>query len=253
MAIYPSLKGKVAVVTGAAKGIGKVTAVELAKQGCSIGLVTRKTSLEQVRKMCLDQEVPVSVFYANVGKEDEVKKLAKQTRAELGNVHILVNCAGGFPHIINTLETTINEWDRVITDNLTSAFLCSKYFIPMMQELQWGRIIQVSSESGRSPRLMSSPQYAAAKAGMINFARHLALEVGQYGITVNSIAPGTTLTERVTKIRSVEIRKGLNSLSPLGRLGEPIDQANAILFLASEESSYITGAVIDVNGGRSML
>lgn len=252
MAVYDSLKGKVVVVTGAARGIGKATAIEFAKQGCHVGLITRRSSLDEVETAIRQENVPCCSVYAEVSQEDEVKKAVEKIGDTLGDVSILVNCAGGFNTKFNTLELSYEDWRQVMKDNLDSVFLCCKYFIPMMVKQGWGRVINISSEVGRTIHVITAPHYVAAKAGVIGYTRHLALEVATKGITVNSVAPGITLTERIEG-RPPELREMRRQKIPLQRLSTPLEQAHAILFLASQEASYITGAVIDVNGGVLMM
>ena len=253
MAIYTCLKGKVVVVTGAGRGIGETVAIEFAKQGCAVGLIGRSPSIYDTESKCKEFAVPTFSVIADVSVEKQVIEACKVIEEKLGNVLILINCAGGFDKMTTTSELTLEQWNEVIANNLTATFLCCKYFAPMMQKAKWGRIINFSSAAGRSAYTLSAPHYVAAKAGIIGFTQHLARELGEYGITVNAIAPGTTVTERVLKARPPEMMAQLTKLSPLGRLGTTIDQANVTLFLASEESSYITGACIDVNGGRVMM
>jgi NAD(P)-dependent dehydrogenase (short-subunit alcohol dehydrogenase family) len=153
------------------------------------------------------------------------------------------------------LEVSDYEWDAGITLNLTSAFKAARAVIPMMKRAGAGRIIMISSASGRMPTTVAAGvcYYAASKAGLLGLTRILALELGPYGITVNAVAPGTTYTDRVARFRSIETFDRIAETIPLGRIGTVEDQVGPILFLASPAARYVTGATIDVNGGRLML
>jgi NAD(P)-dependent dehydrogenase (short-subunit alcohol dehydrogenase family) len=160
----------------------------------------------------------------------------------------------GFPQRRLVVETPDEEWDEIINLNIRSAFLCSKAVLPGMLERHWGRIINVSSEVGRMPMVFTAAHYAAGKAGLLGFTRHLAKEVAGDGITVNATCPGTTFTDRVRSIYDTQERiEKLEAITPIGRLGEPEEQTGTIVFLCSDAASYITGATIDVSGGKVMM
>jgi 3-oxoacyl-[acyl-carrier protein] reductase len=169
-----------------------------------------------------------------------------------GRLDVLVNNAGGFAVMRAFEDTTEAEWDAILRSNLTSAFLMSKAVLPTMRRQQAGRIVNLSSVVARGGAVRVPAHYAAAKAGVIALTRMLALEVADTGITVNAVAPGTTATDRVLAARSPEDTARVAAAVPLGRLGRPAEIADAILYLASDAASFITGAVLDVNGGQEM-
>jgi len=182
-----------------------------------------------------------------------VQSMADAVGRRAGHPEILVNNAGGFQKVKTLLEIDEEEWDAILALNLKSVYLCSRAILPGMVARRWGRIINLASAAARSLTNLSATHYAAAKAGILGFTRHLAYEVGQHGITVNAVAPGTTLTARVRRVRAPEDQARIASLIPLGRMGRPEDTAAAVAFLASEDAGYITGATLDVNGGKVMM
>jgi NAD(P)-dependent dehydrogenase (short-subunit alcohol dehydrogenase family) len=250
------LSGKVAIITGASSGIGFATAVAFAREGAKVVVADiNEEGGNEVIVQCR-KENPMSQYLfvkTDVTGREAVRILTKKAIEKFGVIDILVNCAGGFSRIIDCVDITEEEWDKVINLNLKSVFLCCQAVIPTMVEQKQGRIINVSSIAGRSPNAVSGAHYVAAKAGILGFTRHLARELGRYSITVNAIAPGTTESPRVAKVRTPEDREKLAAITPLGRLGKPEDHAEAIVFLASDKASYITGATLDVNGGRLMI
>jgi len=198
-------------------------------------------------------------FYheASVIDDKEVKKGVAETIKTLGRLDILVNNAGGGMNPVPLEEMDEKDWDRVVNINLKGTFFCTRAVIGYMRNQKSGAIVNISSQAGRSKSELSNIPYASAKAGVIGFTRQLAFEVGPVGIRVNAIAPGVTLSgERVAKKwegRPEDEKRSMIEAIPLRRLGKPEEIANAVLFLASEASSYITGVVLDVNGGRFML
>jgi NAD(P)-dependent dehydrogenase (short-subunit alcohol dehydrogenase family) len=170
-------------------------------------------------------------------------------------VDILVNNAGGGTSLRYLEEVTEDDWKLTIDSNLKSAFLCCRAVTPPMKRQRYGRIVNVSSVAGRNVSRLSGPQYSSAKAGMLGLSRHLAQDLGPFGITVNAVAPGPTLVDRVAKkwaLRSEADRAHILSNIPLGRLAEPEEVATVIAFLASDDARYVTGVTIDVNGGSFM-
>jgi 3-oxoacyl-[acyl-carrier protein] reductase len=184
---------------------------------------------------------------------EQVERLVARTERELGPVDILLPYAGGFNRFDAVDQVSEDYWREVLDTNLTSTFLAVKAVLPSMIERSSGAIVTMASISGRVLDKPVTAPYAAAKAGVIQFTRHAALELGPRGIRLNSIAPGTVSSERVERIMDAESRARVAAMSPLGRMGTPEDCALATLFLVSDSSAWLTGVTLDVAGGRSML
>ena len=248
------LEGKVALVTGAGQGLGEAIARRLAADGATVAVVDQDGGLaEGVAASIQAGGLRALALRADVTDRTAVRAMVEEVGRRAGVPEILVNNVGGFQKVKPLLEIEEDEWDAILALNLKSAYLCSRAVLPGMIARRWGRIISLSSAAARSLANLSATHYAAAKAGILGFTRHLAYEVGQYGITVNAVAPGTTLTARVRRARTPEDQARIASLIPLGRLGRPEDTAGAVAFLASDEAEYVTGATLDVNGGKVMM
>lgn len=252
MRVRVDLTGKTALVTGAAKGIGRAIAKALAESGASLVvnyLSSRQPSEELVREIaaCGGKAAP---FQADVSRADEVERLFGQAEDFLGGpVEILINNAGAQVRL-SPIETMLLElWDRVVAINLTSAMLCSRRAIPGMKRKGWGRIVNVSSISARTGGGPGGAAYASAKGGLSAFTKALAKELGATGITSNAVAPGVIRTEMHEKFSTAESLEQARRSTLLGRLGEPEDIVGAVLFLVSDSASYVTGETIAVNGG----
>lgn len=250
-AVYPDLEGKVAVVTGGSKGIGAATCEALVANGSRVAVNARTPeSLEAFVETLDGTAIAVP---GDCTSEADMERLREAVESELGPVDLLVVFAGGFERFTPVAEMGVTEWTEVIEANLTSTFVTVRAFLPGMLERGRGSIVTMSSISGRFLDKPTQAAYAAAKAGVIMFTRHLALEVGPQGIRANCVAPGTTSSERITRVMTGEAIAKTSAMSPLGRLGTPEDTANATLFLLSDASSWLTGVTIDVAGGRVML
>ena len=226
------LDGRVAIVTGAARGIGRAIAEGLAGNGAMVA--------------ALDLEAPdlpgIIGYPCDVSDEVAVDATMSAVEQELGTVSVAVLNAGIF-HIVPFEETSTELWERTLAVNLTGAFLCARRVLPGMREGGWGRIIMISSMAGKNGAIKPAAAYAASKAGMSNLARSIAREYAPYGVTANAIAPALIDTPMIDDARDLE------KMIPVGRLGTPEDVAALTCFLASEEASFITGEVSDVNGG----
>lgn len=250
------LEDKVAIVTGGSRGIGKAIAELFARQGarlCVTGL--NKSRLDAFIGTLKEGKVDSIGVVANAASEGEVGEMVGKTVETFGKVDILVNNAGGGSPLVSMEDIDLGEWERIIRNNLTATYICCKAVIPHMKEQKGGKIVNVSSVSGRFFSQLSGANYVAAKAGIQGLTRQLAKELGAFNIMVNAVAPGTTLTERVEKkwlSRTQDYRDRILSLIPLGHLAKPEDVAGPVLFLASSLSDYVTGVTLDVNGGFYM-
>jgi|SRR5579875_2957127 len=245
-----TLEGKIAFVTGASQGIGRACALTLAKAGARVGLAARnEAKLKEVAAEITASGGSAETFVLDVSSEESIKSAAKDALARLGTVHILVNNAGITRDTL-LLRMRRNDWDEVIQTNLTGTFLLTQAFISSMMKARWGRIINISSVVGEAGQA-GQANYAASKAGMIGFTKSVARELASRGITANAVAPGYIETA-MTAVLDEKQRQAMLSQIPLGRPGTDEDIAAAVRFLASEEAGYITGHVLDVNGGMYM-
>lgn len=247
---------KRAIVTGAAKGIGEVIARTLAREGASV--VIADHGLEGAKQVASEIEASggsAMAIKVDVTRPQEVAKMVEEVLNRWNAIDILVNNAGGFKKAFPIVETTDDEWDQIMALNLRSVFLCCRAVAKHMMEWRKGRIINMASRGGVHPGSagLANIAYATAKGGVITFTKQLATQLGPYGITVNSIAPNTTLTPQVKKVWDEERIRRVAGMIPMGHLIEPQDVAEAALFLASEGSRYITGINLNVNGGAVMI
>jgi 3-oxoacyl-[acyl-carrier protein] reductase len=246
---------RVVMVTGAAKGIGAAIAREFAGEGARVAaLDVEDAGIKAVVAEVESRGGQALGLHADVTTAADVRAAVDAIHARWGRVDILVNNAGGFATVRPATEDIPDdEWDATLRLNLTSAFLCSKAVLPGMKQRRWGRIVNLSSIGGRGAALLLSSPYAATKAAILGFTRHLALETARWGITVNAVAPGTTATERFKALRTPAETQALIDRVPVGRVAEPAEIARCIMFLASDTASYMTGACLDVNGGVLMV
>jgi len=262
-----NLTGRVALITGASQGIGRACALKLAKCGASVALVARnQQKLEKVAQEIAaaaragtssPPETPSSggtgvlarAFPADVENEEQLKAVFKAVVSELGKIDILVNNAGiTRDQLIMRMKR--GDWDAVLNTNLTSAYVCTQHAIGSMLKQRWGRIINITSVFGQTGQA-GQTNYSASKAGLIGLTMAVAREVGSRNITCNAVAPGFIETA-MTSTLSDELKQTALKAIPLGRVGAPEDVANCVAFLASEEAGYITGHVLNVNGGMLM-
>ncbi len=248
--------GRVTIITGSSEGIGKAAALIFAREGGQVVLNARgEDRLEAARAAVQALGKPPLVVAGDVSQTAVIERLVGETLQHLGRVDILVNNAGGGTSLRFLEEVTEDDWNLTINSNLKSAFLCCQAVAPAMKRQRYGRIVNVSSVAGRNVSRLSGPQYSSAKAGVLGLTRHLAQDLGPFGVTVNAVAPGPTLVDRVARkwtLRSEEDRSRILGNIPLGRLAQPEEVAAVIAFLASDDASYVTGVTIDVNGGSFM-
>ena len=245
------LKDRVAIVTGGARGIGKAIALGFIREGTKLALVdVEKGILEAAKNEIKKSREEVIAIPCDITRSLEVKAMVDQVRNAFGRVDILVNNAGIIRR--GTIETVTEEdWDRVIEVNLKGTFNCCKAVAGMMKQQRYGKIINVSSIAGKMGDITSAPGYGPSKAGIDALTKTLARQLAPYGVNVNAVSPHAIETEMSAQW-SEERRKEIIASIPLGRLGKPEDVAEAALFLVSDEASFITGEVLDVNGGALM-
>jgi 3-oxoacyl-[acyl-carrier protein] reductase len=244
------LEGRVALVTGASQGIGHACALALAREGASVAVAARnQQKLEELVSEITAAGGKAAAFVIDVAAEEQVKSGIKSALVQFGKIDILVNNAGiTRDQLVMRMKRA--DWDAVLNTNLTSAYLCIQQVIGSMLKQRWGRIINITSVFGQMGQA-GQANYAASKAGLIGLTMAMAREVASRNITCNAVAPGFIETS-MTAALSEEFRQNAVKAIPLGRVGTPGDIANAVCFLASEEASYITGHVLNVNGGMLM-
>lgn len=247
---YADLRGKVAVVTGSSRGIGAATAKLLARNGVKVVVNGRDTSaIERVVNDISSVGGEALGYAADCTDAAALGAMREQVENAFGAVDILVAYAGGQGSPIPTVDISEAQWHQVIDLNLTAKFLSIKTFLPTMLGRCQGVIVLMSSSAGRLPS-QASAAYACAEAGAIMLTKHLANEVGNANVRVNCVAPSAVRNERMEKLMSEEQLEQLSNQFPLGRIGEPEDIARATAFLVSAASSWITGATLDISGGR---
>ncbi len=243
------LSGRVALVTGGSKGLGKAMARGFAEAGANVVISSRHEAelKAAAAEIAEGTKAKVVYFVADMTKRDDVRKLADSALAAMGKVDILVNNAGSnTPQAIDKI--TDEDWDRIVELNLSSCMALSRALAPQMKERRWGRIIHISSIMGLSSKEQRNA-YSATKSALLGLARASALDLGPFGITVNCLAPGPFLTDLPGTLLTDAEKKSFAVRTALGRWAEPRELAGPALLLASEAGSYITGAVLVVDGG----
>jgi 3-oxoacyl-[acyl-carrier protein] reductase len=245
-----SLAGRVALVTGASQGIGKSCALKLSSAGAAVAVAARnQDKLSELVNEITAMGGKAAAFTLDVSDEEQVKSRVKAIIAQFGKIDILVNNAGiTRDQLVMRMKRA--DWDAVLQTNLTSAYLCIQQVIGSMLKQRWGRIINISSVFGQMGQA-GQANYAASKAGLIGLTMAIAREVGSRNITCNAVAPGFIETAMTAGLGD-DFKQNAVQQIPLGRVGLPQDVASAVAFLASDEASYITGHVLNVNGGMLM-
>lgn len=243
------MTGKVAVVTGSGRGIGRAIALALGREGANVAVnvgrnLNEGNSVVEEIKASGRRSIMVK---ADVANEAECEKLVKRVLDNFGKVDIFINNAGVADPALS-YKMTKEQWDAVISVNLTGVFNCFRIIAPLMIEKKYGKIINISSVAGIDG-LVGNINYSTSKGGLLAFTRTAASELGRYGINVNCVAPGVIETQMTRWLKMPKQREKYLSRIPLGRFGKPEDVASVVLFLVSEEANYITGQVIRVDGG----
>lgn len=251
MILGDRFKGRVALITGAAQGIGRAIAVKMGREGASLGLIDIDKKVKDLERELTSDGVAALGFNANIGDENEVESAIETMVKKFDRLDIVVNNAGLVrPAPIDAV--TEEDWDAVVRVNLKGTFYCVRHCLPYMKAQHYGKIVNIGSRAGlgKAERTV----YSTTKAGLIGFTRTLALEVSSHNINVNNVAPGPIATELFSLANPAgspgteAIVKGI----PIGRMGEPEDVANAVVFFASDEASFITGQTLFVCGGLTV-
>ena len=245
---------KIALVTGAARGIGKAIVMEFLNDGLRVIAIDRNVMKDDA----LNAAFPDTLWCKELDITDAaaIKAFAAEITSQWGHVSVLVNNAGISPkqadgYSAKILDTTDDEWDAVIAVNMTAVLHMAQAFLPGMKELGWGRVINLSSLAGRTKSISAGISYMATKAAILGITRAIAAEMGPFGITANSVAPGRVMTE-MSMTAGAEANQKIADSLPVRRLGEVTEIAKAVTYLASDSAGFINGAVIDINGGIFM-
>ena len=245
-----TFSGRVALVTGASQGIGRACAVRLAKAGATVVVAARnQQKLDEVVQEITAAGGQAAAFVLDVSNEEQIKSVFKAAISKFGKIDILINNAG-ITHDQLVMRMKRADWDSVINTNLTSAYLCTQQVISPMLKQRWGRIINIASVFGQTGQA-GQANYAASKAGLIGLTMAVARELASRSITCNAVAPGFIETA-MTEVLSGDFKEMALKMIPLGRTGTPEEVAHAVEFLASEQAGYITGHVLNINGGMLM-
>jgi 3-oxoacyl-[acyl-carrier protein] reductase len=249
-------QGKIALVTGATRGVGKIIAEKFALEGASVVIISRTfPEAHGVAQEMTGEGFRATAIQADVSKGAEVETMINEVIAKYGKIDILVNNAAVFAESVLIMDLEEEEWDRIMSINLKGVFNCSKAVIRHMVKQRSGKIVNVTSFTGKTGRVVYSifgnptkAHYCASKAGIISLTKSLAFELAPHNINVNAVAPGSIAPEGTEKGK----KDMITPLVPLGRMGTSEDVTAAVLFLASPEASFITGEIMDVNGGTLM-
>jgi 3-oxoacyl-[acyl-carrier protein] reductase len=244
------MNNRVAFITGASRGIGRACAMALSQAGARVVLAARnREKLEELAGEIRSAGREAFVIEIDLASQESIKQAFAKVHADFGATEILVNNAGVTKDGL-AVRMKAEDWQYVLNTNLTGAFFCTQQVLQPMMRARWGRIINITSVVGEMGNA-GQANYSASKAGLIGLTKSLAQEMGGRGITVNAVAPGFVQTD-MTGVLSDDMKEKLLSNIPLRRMGEPADVAAAVRFLAAEEAGYVTGHVLDVNGGLYM-
>lgn len=246
--------GRVVIVTGAGRGMGRATALLFGREGANVVVndINPQAACAVAEEIRRAGGAAIDLV-ADVSDPEQVSRMVDRVLAQYGAIDILVNNAG-IARTTSPLELISDEeWSAIIGVDLTGVFYCMRAVLPHMKARCFGKIVNISSSAGRSVSTFAGAHYTAAKAGVLGLTRHAAREYAPFHININAIAPGTIETELLYDHASAERIAAEAKKIPLGRLGTPEDEANLVAFLASEEASYITGATVDINGGDLLI
>ncbi|MBI2185349.1 MAG: SDR family oxidoreductase [Thaumarchaeota archaeon] len=251
MNFLTGFKDRTALVTGGGRGIGRATSILLAQLGTKVAVnyVSNDNAAKQTLIEIKSRGGEAFLIKGDVSKQEDVDRIVKETMEQYQAIDILVNCAGviGYGAIE---EASKSDWDRNIRINMTGTFLMCKAVVPIMKMKHYGKIVNMSSLAGVTAG-MSSVHYSASKAGVMGFTRRLAVELAPYGIATNCVAPGMIETDMVShRLATLEGRKRVEQMHPVGRIGSPHEVACLIAYLASQEAGFIIGETVNINGGR---
>lgn len=242
--------GRVAIVTGAARGLGRAVAKRLHERGASVAVNVRDAKRAEAVARAIGERA--RAVAADVAAPDGPESIVRQTLELFGRIDILINNAA-LPLTTRFARITADEWRRALEVNLTAPFLLIQAALPAMKAQGYGRVVNISSTAGRMVSTLGGAHYTASKTGLLGLTRAAAKELGRYGITVNAVCPGMIDTELTRESASTELLEGLAKGFPVPRLGTPLEVADLICFAASESAGYITGASLDINGGDLMM
>lgn len=243
------LEGKVALITGAARGIGKAIAERFAREGAKVGLIDLRDTQEAARRLKSEGYEAFSL-HVDITDHEAVRTLVESVAEEAGRIDILVNNAGIIARE-TILDLSYDTWRKVLDVNVNGTFNCCKAVLPHMVRRRSGRILNITSIAGKMGDITASPVYGTSKGAINTFTKSLARQLAEYGITVNAVAPHAIETDMSAEW-SDEKRKAVIDAIPLNRLGKPEEVAGAALYLVSEEAAFITGEILDLNGGYLM-
>jgi len=247
-------EGQSAVVTGAATGIGESTARILAQRGAEVTVMDFDAEgAEAVTNSINESGGNAHLAVVDLTDWEATETAVNEAHRRAGSIDVLVHSAGGFPKYVSLLDCPVDTWDGIVDSNLKSMFYLLKAAAPLMVEAKYGRFVTLSSMAARSGVNPNPPHYTAAKGGVLALTRQAALELGPHGVTVNAIAPANVNSPRGLANRTQERIAHIQKTTPLRRLSEPHEIAEAVIFLCSKEAGYITGVTLDVNGGATMV